>query len=428
MGIPLLFSLLMAPSLFLFWRLGLSPLAKVYVFALLVVLLELTRTYLFFFFPWLLFGYCLTSSPPLLQDASWIGIFGLSFLAILFGACPYLYLKRSKTHYASYILVTLFACNLVWGTVFLKNNPLLLTKSPMIRVIQPNIPQDLKWDSSYRLSILRTMISLSSIDNASLEKKPDVIIWPEAALPFFLEENPTLASHLIQIIQKKGLLITGGTRRAFQGDAPIQAWNSLMILDSTGVLRHVYDKVRLVPFGEYIPFRDFIHQLPLQKITHGTLDFSSGEQRSVVNVHPLPPFLPLICFEIGFPSLRTFQSSPRPQWILTISNDAWFGNSIGPYQHLHMAQVRAVEERLPVIRGTNTGISAVIDPLGRRVASLPLNVQGILDTKCPRSYPAGLYAKLGNMVLPFFFLLFICGIWFINFSLRLVIRQVRRCF
>lgn len=429
LGIPFLLSLLMAPSFWLFWKIPLSPskspYRKVYGFAICLVLLEVIRTYSMGSFPWLLFGYTLTSSAPFLQNASWIGIFGLSFLAVIFSALPYLLIKRISSTFTPYVLLALFILNWTGGFLILRSTPIRLSASPIIRLIQPNIPQGEKWNPASRLFIFKKLCTLSTMDNPTLLQPPQVIIWPEAALPFFLSESPKMIPEIIKIIPSKGLLITGLTRRIFQGEKPIKAWNSLLVMNEEGHINAIYDKVRLVPFGEYVPFRSLVHTIPFQKITHGTIDFSSGESKNSILTPPLTPFLPLICFEISFPGLKTTHYSPRPHWILTISNDAWFGTSIGPYQHLHMAQVRAVEERLPVLRGTNTGISAVIDPLGRIIASLPLNESGFMDVKCPLPTPPGFFAHFGNAVLPFFICVFIFFVGFVSFCISFLFRFIQ---
>jgi apolipoprotein N-acyltransferase len=171
-------------------------------------------------------------------------------------------------------------------------------------------------------------------------------------------------------------------------------YNSLFVLSEGAKISTIYDKTHLVPFGEYLPFRDALTMVGMRAFSHRVGGFDSGGEQPVpIHTPDAPDFLPLICYEIIFPgrisSLRT-----RPGWLVNITNDAWFGDSTGPHQHLHQARIRAVEEGLPVIRAANTGISAVIDPFGRVLANLPLGTAGVIDHGLPRALPATVYEKI----------------------------------
>jgi apolipoprotein N-acyltransferase len=181
-------------------------------------------------------------------------------------------------------------------------------------------------------------------------------------------------------------------------DNPAQSgvYNSIYVLDHQGAIRAVYDKVHLVPFGEYLPFEDILERIGLQTLTEQRGGFLAGDRHRRMTTPGAPSVLPLICYEIIFPGeLRS--ADERPGWIVNVTNDGWFGNSSGPYQHLQQARLTAIEEGLPVVRAANTGISAVIDPLGRIVASLPLASEGVLDAPLPRSIGAPIYARLGDL-------------------------------
>jgi apolipoprotein N-acyltransferase len=167
------------------------------------------------------------------------------------------------------------------------------------------------------------------------------------------------------------------------------------VLDQTGSLVALYDKVHLVPFGEYLPLQHLLEQLGLQALTKQRGGFVSGTLRKPIAIPGAPAVLPLICYEIIFPG-SVVSSGQRPGWIVNVTNDGWFGISTGPYQHLQQARVRAIEEGLPLVRAANTGISAVVDPLGRIVNSLPLGEEGVIDSPLPRPIRAPLYARVGN--------------------------------
>jgi apolipoprotein N-acyltransferase len=179
-----------------------------------------------------------------------------------------------------------------------------------------------------------------------------------------------------------GLLITGFNRFDFDNE-PKRAWNSLGALDSEGRIISLYDKHRLVPFGEFLPWRDLLARIGLRKITAGSIDFQPGPGVATISLDDLPPFSPLICYEAIF-TREVADPAGRPAWLLNITNDAWFGHSSGPYQHLAMARMRAIEEGLPLVRNANTGISAIVDPYGRIEAMLALGEAGALDGPLPK--------------------------------------------
>ena len=172
-------------------------------------------------------------------------------------------------------------------------------------------------------------------------------------------------------------------------------YNSIYVIDHQGSIRSVYDKVHLVPFGEYLPFEDFLERIGLQTLTEQRGGFLAGDRHRLITTHAAPSALPLICYEIIFPGELT-TSGERPGWIVNVTNDGWFGISSGPYQHLQQARVTAIEQGLPLVRAANTGISAVIDPVGRIIGSLPLGSEGVLDAPLPRPIGAPIYARLGD--------------------------------
>jgi apolipoprotein N-acyltransferase len=176
-----------------------------------------------------------------------------------------------------------------------------------------------------------------------------------------------------------------------------RAYNSIYVIDHDGSVLSVYDKVHLVPFGEYLPFQDFLERLGLMQITKVQGGFIPGSRRRALDVPRAPRFLPLICYEIIFPG-EAVPRGERPGWLVNLTNDGWFGISSGPYQHLQQARVRAIEEGLPLVRAANTGISAVIDPLGRVIKSLPLGTEGVLDAPLPRRIDRTIYVRAGDGV------------------------------
>jgi apolipoprotein N-acyltransferase len=193
------------------------------------------------------------------------------------------------------------------------------------------------------------------------------------------------------------VLITGAVRapESPPGQKIERAYNSVYVIDHDGSILSVYDKIHLVPFGEYLPFQDFLEKLGLMQLTKLPGGFIPGERRRLMQVPRAPQMLPFLCYEIIFPS-ETVPDKERPGWLLNLTNDGWFGISSGPYQHLQQARVRTIEQGLPLVRAANTGISAVIDPLGRIVKSLQLGAEGIMDAPLPRRIDATFYARTGD--------------------------------
>src|SRR6185295_1525271 len=192
------------------------------------------------------------------------------------------------------------------------------------------------------------------------------------------------------------VLITGAVRPADSRPKTEQAYNSVYVIDHDGSILTVHDKVHLVPFGEYLPFQSLLERIGLQQLTKATGGYLPGDRRRSYSVPRAPRMLPLVCYEVIFPG-QAVPRDDRPGWVLNLTNDGWFGISSGPYQHFQQARLRAIEEGLPLVRAANTGISAVVDPLGRIVRSLPLGSEGVLDAPLPKAMSAPPYARFGDM-------------------------------
>ena len=230
------------------------------------------------------------------------------------------------------------------------------------------IPQSLKWDPSLRRDHLLDQVMLSR--SPGWENVTHVI-WSETAATYPIDgpENTLARNVVAQAAPPGGWLITGAPRVSPQGQ-PRKLWNSVIAVDGDGAIGAIFDKTHLVPFGEYVPLHGF---LPVTKITAGRTDFSPGPGLRTVRLAHTPPYSPLVCYEVIFPG-AVVDAADRPAWLLNLTNDAWFGLSAGPHQHFAAAIFRAVEEGLPLVRDANTGISAVVDPFGRVVASLDLSL------------------------------------------------------
>jgi apolipoprotein N-acyltransferase len=282
--------------------------------------------------------------------------------------------------------------------------------------MQPNIPQDERFSYAAKSQIMNRYVAMSQSAGVPSPYPPpragegrvgaadslgDVthLIWPESAFPFFLTREPDALAMIANMLAPNTTLITGAARPAepVTGRGEKRAYNSVYVIDHRGVILASYDKLHLVPFGEYLPFEDLLERAGLIQLTSVPGGFVPGEQRRRIAVPGAPDMLPLICYEVIFPG-EAVPKGERPGWLLNLTNDAWFGISIGPYQHFQQTRVRAIEEGLPLIRAANSGISAVIDPLGRVIASLPLGHDGLLDSALPRRAQITIYARIGDLL------------------------------
>lgn len=370
------------------------------LFAMLWVLVELARSVGIFGFPWNLLGYMSLASLPLGQGAALFGTYGLSALLAWAGLLPALYAVRlSRRKKIAHGLLVLACIGAVYGYGAARlGQPTTFTPT-MLRLVQPNVPQSVKGSHEGQVIARDSLARLST--QRTQGTAPDVVIWPETSYPFTLREQDGNS------LPPLSLVITGAVRA--EGYPPhVKIWNSLVAMNGSGEVLETYDKHQLVPFGEFVPLR---HLLPLEKITPGSLDFSRGSGPRTLTLSNLPPFSPLICYEGIFPSMA-IDTAHRPAWLLNLTNDAWYGNSPGPYQHFDMVRMRAIEQGLPMVRVANSGISAVIDSYGRVVDSLPLNAQGILDVKLPAPVAGTLYAHYNELML---LLVLFCLIIFAKF-------------
>ena len=372
---------------------------QVLLFALCFVLFEWLRGHVLSGFPWNQIGHAWTASNAMPQAAAAVGIYGLSLLSLLLFVLPVAGWRGTGTAVALLVLL--------WGGGGLR---LMLDDGGdqdgvHIRVVQPNIDQSEKWLADLANAHFGKTLRLSALPS---DKPLTLVVWPETAVSFALEQAPQARQAMSRIVPKGGYLLTGAMRMVEKPGNRRDVFNSLQALDDGGRIVAEYDKFHLVPLGEYIPLRKW---LPLED-TVGRGYFESGPGPRTISLPGMPPVTVLICYEIIFPG-AVVDPDDRPQWILNVTNDAWFGVSSGPYQHLANARMRAIEEGLPLIRSANTGISAVIDAYGRTVSQLGLQKTGVIDATLPRALPPTPYAKLGDWAFLALFLIvaFLCPLW-----------------
>jgi len=387
-------------------RLGPAGLPRLIALAAAWVVLEWARAYLFTGFPWnpIAVVWAIDAAP--LQALSWFGGYGLGFLTLLAALAPAaLGFSQTRARLIPPVLAIVFVA-ILWGAgaARLPAGPAPVVDDVRLRIVQPNIPQHLKWKRDLRERHLAALLRLS---RHPPDARPTHVIWPETAVPFLVSRDEQMRRIIATAAPPGGLLLTGSLRATPAGQRPFRLWNSFHAIDPRGTIRATYDKYHLVPFGEYVPLRGLFG---ISKITEGRTDFTAGPPPRAIELPGLPPVVPQICYEIIFPGEAA--SAARPGWIVNITNDAWFGDSAGPRQHFALARMRAAELGLPVARAANTGISAMIDPWGRIVSRLDIGVRGNLDVGLPEALPPTIYSRIGEIPMVTLAFLVLAGLAF----------------
>lgn len=380
-------------------------------------------------FPWNLIGYGFAANEPMMQIDSVLGGYGLTPLAVFVFAAPAV-LPRARAADLRFLatVVVVFVAIGGWGWWRLRENPTEYVPDLRFRIVQPAIDQWAKWRPEFKAETVERYVELSSRPVPGPDGKPlpsalrdgtgpargipgiTHLVWPESAFPFVLTAEPWALATIAQLIGDHTMLLTGAVR----GEAPAAGevrrrwYNSIYAIGRDAEILAAYDKAHLVPFGEYLPFQDLLESLGLQQLTKLRGGYSSGPGIRTLNLPGLPPVGPLVCYEIVFPGEVVDRAHP-PQWLLNVTNDAWYGMTPGPWQHLHQARLRAVEEGIPVVRAANDGVSAMIDPEGRLVAHLTLGAVGIVDAGLPRPAPTTVFARHG--LVPALVLVSLAFLW-----------------
>jgi apolipoprotein N-acyltransferase len=404
LGLPAYLALFTAAGFGLARLLWTRDASRLLALAISLTVTEWLRGHLLSGFPWNSFGYALSEPLALAQTASLIGLWGMTFLSVAIFASPAVLIDGSsrgrKPWVAPVAALVLLAAMAVFGAVRLSLQPTLLSKVKL-RIMQPNLQQDVKFNYAAKAEVMQKYLTLSdraSGPQSTGVRDAQILIWPESAFPFFLTREADAMAQIAELLPKGTVLITGSVRAP---DLPAgvritRAYNSIYVIDHDGSVLQVYDKLHLVPFGEYLPFQDWMEKLGFVQLTRVQGGFIPGTRRRTMEIPDAPRALPLICYEAIFPGDIAARDE-RPGWIINLTNDGWFGISTGPYQHLQQARLRAVEEGLPVVRAANTGISAVIDPSGRIVAQLGLGIEGVLDANLPQALPPTIYARIKDI-------------------------------
>lgn len=404
-GLPAYLALFTAAGFALARLLWTKDASRVLALAASLTIGEWLRGHVLTGFPWNSFGYALSEPLALAQTASLIGLWGMTFVAVAIFATPAILIDgRSRTARPWLPLALAMALLVAMGTfgvIRLSRTPTQLVANVKLRIMQPNLAQDVRFNYAAKADVMKKYLALSDRatgPDSSGVGDASILIWPESAFPFFLTREADALAQIANLLPKGTTLVTGAVRPPDQppGTRVTRAYNSIFVIDDEASIVSAYDKLHLVPFGEYLPFQEFAEKIGFQQLTKQVGGFIPGTRRRSLEIPGAPRMLPLICYEAVFPGDIT-SPDDRPGWIVNLTNDGWFGISTGPYQHLQQTRMRAVEEGLPIVRAANTGISAVIDPVGRIIAKLDLGVEGVLDAGLPAAIAPTLYARMRDI-------------------------------
>jgi apolipoprotein N-acyltransferase len=399
------------------WRIGKGmPVTFVLLFAAAWIVTEYLRATILFSFAWNPLAAITVSDMNMSAWAagstSWLGTYGLSGLIVVMAGGVFLAFRSQWKGAAAALLLPVLVVGIgTLNTIPIEGTPVAnQVPQPLIRVIQPNIDQSEKWETEFAARNFQRLADTTGETGSA----PRLIFWPEAAVPDFIEDEPLARFRIASLLGPDDILLLGATKLIIETDPGgnrrvVGARNSLYAMNAEAEMIGRYDKANLVHFGEYLPLRGFFEAVGMSRLAPGDLDFWPGPGPRTISLPGFGLVGGQICYEINF-SGRVADPANRPDFIFNPSNDAWFG-TWGPPQHLAQARLRAIEEGLPVIRSTPTGISAVIDASGRITDHIPYREAGTIDTRLPRAHPPTFFARHGNMI-PLIFALLLAGLAF----------------
>ncbi len=393
----------LAASMAIYWGLafllvnlaGFRRLGQAVLLGVVLTLAELLRGFLFTGFPWAQPGLVSDGMGAVAQTVSLWGMPGVTLLILLWaGTWPLLFERRQRL--IALLIIATLPLSWAWG-IFRSQTVVADVAGVNIRIVQPNIPQEDKWRGDNARAIFDQLLEMSA--RPSGNGKPIThIIWPESALAFLIDESAAARGEVATMLGGARVLVTGTLRREVNAGSEDKVYNSVLTFDGSGNFVAGYDKWRLVPGGEFLPFEWLLQPLGFRKVVTVPGSFAAGQGPATYDIPHAPPVSFSICYEAIFPD-QFVDSGVRPQWLVNVTNDGWFGHSTGPYQHLAQARLRAIEQGLPMVRAANTGVSAVIDPLGRYLARLPLGQEGLIDWPLPLDLGSTPFSRYGAMII-----------------------------
>lgn len=385
-GLPAVLAIYHGLALALARMLWSEGVGRIAALAAAFAVVEWLRSWLLTGFPWNAIGYGAMPVPIMMQSVHFAGIFGITAAAVFVFALPALAGTRRGLWPGLVIGAVLFSAHLGYGYIRLSEPPAEVAGSdPVIRLVQPVIDQAKKMDDREKSAVFEAHLALTTEKIAGDDRKPQIIVWPETSIPFILTDNQDALTRVADVLDDDQILIAGAVREEDTGTLP-RYYNSILVIDGRGNIIGASDKVHLVPFGEYVPFEDTLLDFGIKGVAELPGGFSSAASHRLLELPGGLNFYPLICYEAIFPD-EISDEADTAKALLNVTNDGWFGNSPGPYQHFQQARIRAVETGLPLIRAANNGISAFINNRGEIISGLALNARGVAQATLGRQLP-----------------------------------------
>ncbi len=366
---------------------------------LALAIAEWLRGHLLTGFPWAAVGLAADGMGAAVQIASVAGMTGLTLLLLVWAALPAVIWRnwrgQRRLPVAALAVLALLPLAELWGLWRLAQSPTAYAGTAVVRLVQPNISQDDKWRSDNAEAIFSTLLSLSRGEAQSASVSH--VIWPESSVPFLLDEDAGALERISALLKPGSTLVAGAIRREKPQDGAEPYFTSVILVDDQGAIAGVYDKWRLVPGGEFLPMEGLLSRIGFRKVVSLPESFTPGKGPSSLHLPGIGEAAMLVCYEVIFP--HALVPPERPDVLINVTNDGWFGRSTGPHQHLAQARLRSVEQGLPLFRAANTGVSAVIDPVGRILARSALETRAVIDSRVPQSLPPTPYSRWGDWLL-----------------------------
>lgn len=405
----------------LYVRLGVRGPERIVVLAILLLAAEALKGLPFTQFPWNIPAHVFAAGGAVSQSVAWFGAWGLSFLALLIFTSPATLAGPGQViHKRLPVLISLLTLAALYaaGTQRLIQADTGYQPDLTFRIVSVDVDQRTKWGPGGEDLLRDRYLELTASEGID---EVSHVVWPEGALPLFLIEDGQSISSLMEILTDGQVLLAGTPRRERRETDGYRYYNSLVAIsfdENRPRVRGLYDKVYLVPFGEYVPLGELLSAIEIPSLQELVVGYSPGEDIIVLDNTEAPPFTPLICYEVVFSGLVP-EGANRPEWILNISNDAWFGPTAGPRQHLNITRYRAIETGLPIIRSASRGFSGVIDPYGRMPVVIARRANGVTDVGLPNAIEQTFFVNTGGLLFWFMYGLAILGVVIIGVRRRL---------
>ncbi len=356
--------------------------------------MEYLRGHLFSGFAWAAPGLAVDGMGGLSQLAYLVGMEGLTFLILLWASAIFSLLQGKRL--LPLMVLALLPVSWGWGEWRLAQTPTQFSETVFVRIVQPNLSEDDEWRSKNARLIFDRLLALSA-QPSQLTKQITHIIWPESVVPFLIDESPNALSEVGQMLGENRILMTGAVRRS-ETDPKADYFTSVLVIDGNSKVIGHYDKSHLVPGGEFLPLAWLLEPLGFRQVVSLPESFKAGKGPESLRIPGAGLVGAQVCYEATFPR-ETVDPLNRPDWLVNVTNDGWFGQSTGPWQHLAQFRLRTIEQGLAGVRSANTGVSAILDPFGRYLVKSPLDVEAVYDGPLPLSLAPGVYARFGDYVL-----------------------------